>query len=98
MRRRRADRGAMTTSDCEENEACVVFAERWLDEQFDWAMQQKQLHADNGPWRRGAGTPEERLSDARHHLQQALILYDDCQEGERKLRAEVRRLNWLLQD
>ncbi len=38
----------------EENERFVVFAERWLDKQFEWAASQKRLHADDGP---GAAGP-----------------------------------------
>lgn len=82
----------------EENERFVVFAERWLDEQFDWTMRQKRLHPDDGPWRRGTGTPEERLVDALHHLQQALILYDGCRDDRRELRAELKRLGRLGDD
>jgi hypothetical protein len=73
----------------EENERFIAFAERWLDEQFEWVLRQKRLHPDDGPWRRGTGTAEERLMEALHHLQQALILHDGCCDDRRSLSAEV---------
>lgn len=42
--------------------------------------------------RRGTGAAEERLMDAFHYLQHALIFYDGCREDLRELRAEVAEL------
>ena len=78
-----------TTASEDENERFVVFAERWLDSQFEWTLSQKRQYPDDGPWRRGTGTAEERLMDALHHLQHALTLYDDCRNGYRALCVEV---------
>ena len=60
-----------------------------LDEQFEWAARQKRLHPDDGPWRRGTGTAEERLMDALHYLQHTLTLYDGCRDDYRAMCVEV---------
>ena len=94
--RRRARTPSMSTTRSEdenENERFIDLAERWLDEQFEWAMREKRLAPKDGPWRRGAGTAEERLMDALHHLQHALILYDDCSDDRCELRAAVEHLS-----
>ena len=83
------DTGMTTAASDDENERFVVFAEDWLDAQFQWAANQKKLHPDDGPWRRGSGSAEERLMDALHYLQHALVMYDRCRDDLSALRAEV---------
>jgi hypothetical protein len=80
----------MTGQDFEaENERFLIFIEGWLDEQFEWAAAQKRLHPDDGPWRRGTRSAEERLMDALHYLQHALTICGGCREDYRALCVEV---------